>query len=84
MRIVEKKVDPSFTPAQAFMAQRGKEPGSARLRAEVKRLLDNGMAHTTTVAKVFELLVNTDTDRIGPADIQRVLPAFEVQKGNGW
>lgn len=76
VRIVKKDVKPVYTPAQAFMAQRDQEPGSERLREAVKSLLSQGRARTTTVAKVFELIVNENSDRIGTGDIERVLPGF--------
>lgn len=82
MRIVEKKVVPSLSPAAAFMAQRAKDGQSQTLRQAVANLITNGTAHTTTVAKVFELLVKTDTDRIGPNQVRNVLRGFDVE--NGW
>lgn len=79
MRIVAKKVNPGLDPADAFMAQRAKESGSTRLRNAVKAMLSNGGAHTTTVAKVFKLLIETDKDRFGPATVKTVLKDFDVE-----
>ena len=76
MRIVQREVKPSVRPAEAFMAQRGQENGSQRLRKEVQALLQSGKAHTTTVAKVFELICHDSYDRITKQDVERVLPGF--------
>lgn len=78
MKIVKKAVVPTLTPAQAFAQQRQAEYGSARLRQEVKRLLDEGKASTEVVGEVFQLIVNrmSHTGRITKADVERVLPGF--------
>lgn len=80
IRITKKAVVPTMTPADAFNAQRQQEAGSYRLREAVKAMLNEGKAHTSTVAKVFALLVQDSGDRFSAADIQRVLPGFDVEK----
>ena len=82
--IVEKTVKPSTAAADAFMRQRQIDGSSARLRSEVQRMLAAGRAHTTTVAKVFQLLIETDTDRFGADAVQRVLRNFDVGVAEGW
>lgn len=80
MRIVKKQAVPGINPEQAFMSQRASESGSARLRGEVVKLLRTGKAHTTTVAKVFALILADSADRISVEDVERVLPSFSAEE----
>lgn len=79
MRIVAKPVKPSISPVDAFLQQRQADGQSVQLREAVKAMLRPGKARTTTVAKVFALLVETDPDRFGASDIKAVLRGFEVE-----
>ena len=81
MKIVKREYKPTLTPSAAFAQQRSQEGGSARLRAAVKNLLNEGKASTQVVGEVFQLIVNRmdGTGRITSADVEAVLPSFTAE-----
>ena len=80
IRITKKPVNPSVGAAEAFAQQRAQEFDSVRLRNAVKALLNGGKAHTSTVGKVFALILSDSADRISAADVRDVLPGFQAEQ----